>query len=137
MGDVAERNGAGDVDLHVHNANNTAWFNGDDCYYGNLRPAWGAVLDFDNTSTVGPENTRLDAPAVGSSYVVGVHNYARAQGRVATVQIFCGSTTSTTGHCRGPRASRWQGEAEHCSSRRPRHSRRTRSTAARRCERSA
>jgi hypothetical protein len=89
-------NGAGDVDLHVHNANNTAWFNGDDCYYGNLRPAWGAVLDFDNTSTVGPENTRLDAPAVGSSYVVGVHNYARAQGRVATVQIFCGSTTSTT-----------------------------------------
>nr|MBK7069045.1 hypothetical protein [Deltaproteobacteria bacterium] len=89
-------NGTGDVDLHVHNANRTAWFNGDDCYYGNLRPAWGAVLDFDNTSNVGPENTRLDSPAVGATYTIGVHNYARAAGRVATVQIFCGSTTSTT-----------------------------------------
>jgi hypothetical protein len=89
-------NGTGDVDLHVHNGSGSAWFNGDDCYYGNLRPAWGAVLDFDNTSTLGPENTRLDSPAVGSTYTIGVHNYARAAGRIATVQIFCGSTTSTT-----------------------------------------
>ena len=88
-------NGTGDVDLHLHNATNSRWFAADDCYYGNLSPAWGAVLDFDNTSTTGPENIRVNTPAAGSTYTIGVHNYARAMGRVATVQIFCGSTTST------------------------------------------
>ncbi|MBI5516285.1 MAG: hypothetical protein HY909_21040 [Deltaproteobacteria bacterium] len=89
-------NGSGDVDLHLHNATTSAWFNSNDCYYANLRPAWGAVLDFDNVTRDGPENTRVDAPVVGSAYTIGVHNYSSARGRTATVQIFCGTTTGTT-----------------------------------------
>ncbi len=90
-------NGAGDADLHVHDGNGTPWFNfPDDCYYANRSPAWGAVLDFDNTTANGPENTRINSPAIGMTYTVGVENYARAEGRTATVQIFCGTTTGTT-----------------------------------------
>ena len=92
--------GLGDVDLHVHNGSNTAWFTTDDCYYANRRPIWDRTseaaeggnpeLDFDNTRQEGPENTRVQAVEIGKSYFVGIHNFNRAQGRRATVQIFCG-----------------------------------------------
>lgn len=88
-------NGTGDVDLHLHNSTNSSWYNTNDCYYGNRATSWGANLDFDNTSTSGPENIRVENPTAGSTFTVGVHNYSRAAGRIATIQIFCGTTTGT------------------------------------------
>ena len=38
----------------------------------------------------------MDAPALATDYTIGVHNYSGAAGRIATVNVFCGSTTSTT-----------------------------------------
>jgi hypothetical protein len=82
----------------MHNQTTTSpWFSTpNDCYYGDRTPAWGASLDFDNTSQNGPENISLDTPVVGQSYTIAVHNYSAGAGRTATVNIFCGSTTSTT-----------------------------------------
>ena len=87
--------GSGDVDLHMHNNTSTPWFSTNDCYYSNTATTWGANLDFDNTSASGPENVRMDTPAVAADYTIGVHNYSAARGRIATVKVFCGSTTST------------------------------------------
>lgn len=98
--------GAGDVDLHLHNGQMTSpWFGpngGNDCYYANRTPLWSAAtpmgvganpeLDFDNTTGLGPENTRVQAPEIGRGYVVGVHNFSGAAGRRATLDIFCGGT---------------------------------------------
>ncbi len=90
-------NGSGDLDLHLHdNVTSQPWFtNPDDCYYSNRSPAWGASLDFDNTSSNGPENISMDSPVIGVDYTIAVHNYARGSGRLATINVFCGSTTST------------------------------------------
>lgn len=98
--------GTGDVDLHLHNSSNTPWFQTDDCYYGERTPVWDPAfmaalgpnpqLDFDNTSQDGPENTTLEASAGVMSYTVGVHNFARAAGRTATLQIFCGGVLMPT-----------------------------------------
>ncbi len=88
--------GAGDVDLHLHDGTTSSpWFTSHDCYYSDLTPAWGASLDFDNTTSDGPENISLNTPAIGMTYTVAVHNYANAAGRTATVKVFCGSTSST------------------------------------------
>ena len=89
--------GTGDLDLHVHNqVTSSPWFNTtNDCFYSDRTPAWGASLDFDNTSQNGPENVSMDTPAIGVPYTVAVHNYSRGAGRTATIQIFCGSTSST------------------------------------------
>lgn len=89
--------GTGDLDLHVHNQITTSpWFSSpNDCYYANTTPAWGASLDFDNTSASGPENVSMDTPVSGATYTIAVHNYARGAGRRATIDVFCGSTTST------------------------------------------
>ncbi|MEZ4392759.1 MAG: MopE-related protein [Polyangiales bacterium] len=91
----------GDVDLHVLHSAATAWFSSPlDCYYANTRPTWdGAAdlsprLDVDNVSANGPENVRIDAPAGGSVYRVGVHAFSRVDmGSVATVRIYCGGTS--------------------------------------------
>jgi hypothetical protein len=95
--------GAGDVDLHVRRGTVTPWFFEDDCFYSNRTPLWDAAwplsdgpnpeLDFDNTSANGPENTRINVVTVGEVYTVAAHNFSRAQGRRATVQIFCGGGT--------------------------------------------
>jgi hypothetical protein len=88
--------GPGDVDLHlVDNATATRWFGPDDCHYANMRPAFGAALVVDNVSGNGPENIRVDAPPTGASYTLGVHHYARAAGRVATVRVYCGASGTT------------------------------------------
>lgn len=85
--------GTGDVDLHLHNANSTPWFgNSDDCYYRHKTPTWGAWLDVDNVNANGPENIRIDNPALNHDYTVAIHNYARAAGRRATVKVYCGTT---------------------------------------------
>jgi hypothetical protein len=89
--------GTGDVDLHLHNGSNTPWFGtGDDCYYAHMATTWGAGLDVDNVTANGPENIRIDNPVNGQDYTIGVHNYARAAGRVATVKVFCGTTAGVT-----------------------------------------
>ncbi|MBI5495001.1 MAG: hypothetical protein HY904_08225 [Deltaproteobacteria bacterium] len=96
-------NGAGDVDLHLHNGTNTFWFNPDDCYYGNCIPPptiygqagprpWGSRLDVDNVTADGPENINMDTPAIGERYTIGVHNYTRAAGRTPVVKVYCGLT---------------------------------------------
>jgi len=90
-----------DVDLHLMDPAATAWFGGydnlDDCYYSNCVEAlgdtvpWGAVLDIDDTTGWGPENTRLESPADGT-YTVGVHYYTM-DGHAAAdviVVIYCG-----------------------------------------------
>lgn len=90
-------NGTGDLDLHVHDQVTTSpWFTSpDDCYYSDRTPAWGAALDFDNTSANGPENVSLDTPVIGNAYTIAVHNYSSGAGRIASISIFCGSTMST------------------------------------------
>ncbi|MCK6548399.1 hypothetical protein L6R52_21305 [Myxococcota bacterium] len=99
--------GAGDVDLHLHSPNTgVPWFTGDDCFYGNLAPIWDPFspqalganpsLDFDNVTANGPENTRIDTTPLNVPYTIGVHNYARAAGRVATVNVYCGGVTTPT-----------------------------------------
>ena len=85
--------GAGDLDLHLHNGNMTRWYNStpDDCHYGRMSTAWGAVLDVDNVTRNGPENIRLDVPTIGANYTIGVHHYANGAGRHATVKVYCGA----------------------------------------------
>ncbi len=88
--------GSGDIDLHLHDSTTTPWFAApQDCYYANTVTPWGANLDFDNTVSSGPENDRVDTPAVATNYTIGVHNYSLGAGRIATVRVFCGSTTTT------------------------------------------
>ena len=106
-----EWNNTGDVDLHLHNGKQTKWFydyapgttpTGDDCFYGNLNPDWGVKdsgvddpkLDIDNTAGSGPENIRIEKSVVGEIYTIGVHNFRGADGRIATVSIFCGKTAT-------------------------------------------
>ncbi|MFO0630156.1 MAG: MopE-related protein [Polyangiales bacterium] len=86
--------GAGDLDVHLHNSNNTPWYTADDTYYGRMSSPWGATLDVDNVTANGPENIRMNSPAVGSTYTVAVHHYANGAGRRATIQIFCGLSGS-------------------------------------------
>src|SRR5262249_24917767 len=77
----------GDVDLHLLHAAAPAWWNSPyDCFFANTRPNWDAggaqspSLDVDNTTSFGPENIRIDTPALGSVYRVGVHAYSRVDG---------------------------------------------------------
>jgi hypothetical protein len=90
--------GFGDVDLHLHNNENTRWFGADDCYYGNcVAPRevyWDARLDVDNVTSDGPENINLDFPGINEDYVIGIHNYARASGRTPVVKVYCGLTAN-------------------------------------------
>jgi len=96
-------NGPGDVDLHVHRGTTAPWFVMDDCYYANRSPVWDTSfpssqgpnpeLDFDNTNANGPENTRINDVQLGETYTIAAHNFAQAQGRRATIQIYCGSGT--------------------------------------------
>ncbi len=88
--------GNGDLDLHLHNGNMTRWYNGatDDCHYGRMTTAWGAVLDVDNVTRNGPENIRVDTPTIGANYTIGVHHYANGLGRIATVKVYCGAGTT-------------------------------------------
>jgi hypothetical protein len=103
--------GMGDVDLHLHNSTMSPWFSqspgaNDDCYYANRTPLWNGAqmpatgnnpqLDFDNTFANGPENTRIDVPVIGESYTIGVHNYRDSNGRIATIQVYCGGVLMPT-----------------------------------------
>jgi hypothetical protein len=88
--------GTGDLDIHLHNSVNSAWYNStvNDCHYSRMSTAWGAVLDVDNVTRNGPENIRLDTPTIGETYTVAVHHYANGAGRRATIKVYCGAGTT-------------------------------------------
>ena len=90
--------GTGDLDLHLHNGVTTSpWFSTpNDLYYANLNPAWGGVFDLDSITGYGPELAHHNAPTIGESYTLAVHNYGSGAGRIATARIYCGRTTTPT-----------------------------------------
>lgn len=76
-------NGSGDVDLHTFEPS------GFHVFYQNMRGNSG-YLDVDNTAANGPEHYYASCDATKlrtGTYSIKVANYARAQGRTATVQI--------------------------------------------------
>lgn len=89
-----------DVDLHTLSDPESRWFTPADCYFGNRQPdtSFGDEgrrrwLDTDDTDGEGPENIRVDAPAVDHDYQVGVHYYSSHGQQAlthATVVIYCG-----------------------------------------------
>ena len=112
--------GAGDLDLHLHNELATPWFSEDDCYFDNLQPSWtsGGVtvrpsLDRDDTSGDGPETILVSELPIGVTYALAVSHFERAAGRKAQVQLRCGNDSpsidlesrpfrgSETGECTG------------------------------------
>lgn len=75
--------GSGDVDLHTFEPM------GEHVYFSNKQGQSG-VLDLDNTVADGPENYVASCESEQlqrGNYAIGVHNYARADGRVATLTI--------------------------------------------------
>lgn len=94
----------GDLDLHIAH-NGGAWCSAQSCYYGNCkatstgRPDWDGngnssspgdpVLDIDDLSGFGPENTNIDSPQSSSTYRVGVSFYSRsAPAAYATLKLY-------------------------------------------------
>lgn len=76
-------NGSGDVDFHIFEPS------GSHVYYANMRGNSG-YLDVDNTVANGPEHYYIgcDVNSIQEGiYTFKVANYARADGKVATVQI--------------------------------------------------
>ncbi len=90
--------GAGDLDLHLHNNVITSpWFTMNDCHYNQRMPAWDLagtaddpVLDLDNTTSNGPELLHIDRPVIGEMYTIAVHQFQRGAGRIATLEVYCG-----------------------------------------------
>ncbi|WP_240154269.1 hypothetical protein [Comamonas sp. Tr-654] len=75
--------GSGDVDLHTYEPG------GSHVYYRYMRGASG-YLDVDNTVAYGPEHYYASCDSARlqeGTYRVAIANYARAAGRVATVQV--------------------------------------------------
>ncbi|MCU0701291.1 MAG: choice-of-anchor D domain-containing protein [Myxococcaceae bacterium] len=101
-----------DQDLHLLHQNapgspltastwsNSVW----DCYFSQRTPNWGTPqnspsLDRDDISGRGPENTRINSPALNVAYTVGVHMYSWAASPtpvLSTVRIYCGGQLVTT-----------------------------------------
>jgi hypothetical protein len=89
-----------DVDLHALDQPEGRWFTPQDCYYANRQPDTALAeegrrrwLDTDDVDGEGPENIRVDTPAVDHDYEIGVHFYSSHQQRGpthATVVIYCG-----------------------------------------------
>lgn len=75
--------GTGDVDLHLFEPD------GSHVYYANRQGTTG-YLDTDNVTAYGPEHyyASCDPAAIQEgTYQVGINNYARATGRIASVQL--------------------------------------------------
>ena len=93
--------GKGDIDLHLNHPSMTdpmteKWETSKDCFYANRKTNWGASLDVDNIKKNGPENIMLDS-SIGPTgkYHIGIKNFIAADGRVATVKLYCGSNKPT------------------------------------------
>jgi hypothetical protein len=61
-----------DVDLHLRQASGSLFERPQDCNWCNTHPTWGATLDLDDRSGLGPENINVADPADGN-YDVAVH----------------------------------------------------------------
>ena len=97
----------GDMDLHLINPSATSWFTApNDCYFADRTPEWDVIgflpdnpgLDIDNTTSLGPENIRIDQPVIGEVYTIGVHYWASNGGPSPEnnhVAIYCGDTSTT------------------------------------------
>lgn len=98
-----------DTDLHLIHPNAGGWSAASswsrspwDCYYANRTPTWGTAqqspnLDRDDTTTRGPENTRINSPQPGLAYTIGVHMYGFPNSPVvSTVKVYCGGQLVTT-----------------------------------------
>ncbi len=89
-----------DVDLHSLDDPEARWFTPQDCYYANRQPDMAVLeegrrrwLDTDDVDGEGPENIRVDTPAVDRDYQIGVHFYSshsHHEATHATVVIYCG-----------------------------------------------
>lgn len=103
-----------DMDLHMlhPNAGNpltagrTVWFHSTwDVSYLNLGPTWNPSivqenphLDRDDVGGTGPENTRINSPALNTDYTIGVHSYGLYSNPavLSTVKLYCGGSLITT-----------------------------------------
>lgn len=73
--------GPGDIDIHMMDPG------GEDCFFGHKQTKTGAMLDFDNTVSDGPENITLERAPAGT-YRIAVVYYAGTQRPVAwTVRL--------------------------------------------------
>ncbi len=89
-----------DVDLHMVTRRDPRWVTPADCYYANRTPDTATLdepqrrwLDTDDTDGEGPENIRVDVPALDTDYQVGVHYYSshgQPNPTTAIVVIYCG-----------------------------------------------
>lgn len=83
-----EREGSGDLDLHLLHPSAGSWFTAPfDCYFDNPAPDWGQLdnprdnpfLDRDDFSASGPENLTLAVPedtsVIEGEYIIGVDYY--------------------------------------------------------------
>lgn len=61
-----------DVDLHLRQQGAVLYERPGDCNWCNTHPSWGATLDLDDRSGLGPENINVASPANGG-YDVAVH----------------------------------------------------------------
>ena len=66
--------GAGsDMNLHLHRTGTRTWMDStEDCHADNPSPAWGALLNQNDTDGAGPERISMNAPGSGT-YSIGVH----------------------------------------------------------------
>lgn len=78
-----------DVDLHLRQAGGDLFDRPGDCNWCNRTPNWGATLDLDDRSGLGPENINIETPANGG-YDVTVHYFDDdGDGAItATVRIY-------------------------------------------------
>ncbi|MGV3625839.1 MAG: choice-of-anchor D domain-containing protein [Archangium sp.] len=81
-----------------------AWRNGGTwaCGYANKTPTWGTAaaspsLDRDDTVARGPENIRINTPATGIAYNIGIHMFRLDSSPItSTVKVYCGGQLVTT-----------------------------------------
>lgn len=78
-----------DLDLHLAESGSALFERPGDCNWCNRSPAWGASLDLDDRSGLGPENINVREPANGA-YDVAVHYFDdNGDGSViATVRVW-------------------------------------------------
>jgi hypothetical protein len=86
-----------DLDLHLRPLGNDLFDRPGDCTWCNANTSWGARLDLDDTSGLGPENINVLTPANGT-YIVAVH-YFEDDGDAAvtaTVRVYTYGTLAAT-----------------------------------------
>ncbi len=100
-----------DMDLHLlhqnagDSASGSSWRPPWDCYWENkvvttwsTNPRENPNLDRDDTSLTGPENTRIDSPAIGVKYTIGVHAFSMSPMPAvnSTIKLYCAGALVAT-----------------------------------------